>query len=105
MDAGALAAAGPLLAHEARHASQFACCAGLPMIPATGNVVEIVDARRAAERHWGDREAVMNGIAALPRAGEFLLTGKIWRHICHVRLTPPARIMTLPASSPGEISP
>jgi hypothetical protein len=33
MDAGALAAAGPLLAHQARHASQFAC-AGLPMIPA-----------------------------------------------------------------------
>jgi hypothetical protein len=34
MDTGALAAAGPLLGHEARHASQFACCAGLPMIPA-----------------------------------------------------------------------
>jgi len=34
MDADALAAAGPLLAHQARHASQFACCVGLPMIPA-----------------------------------------------------------------------
>jgi Glutamine cyclotransferase len=51
----------------------------------------------------------MNGIAALPRAGEFLLTGKTWRNIYHVRLTsasrPPARIQTLPASAPGEISP
>jgi hypothetical protein len=26
--------AGPLLAHEARHATQYACCGGLPMIPA-----------------------------------------------------------------------
>jgi hypothetical protein len=25
---------GPLLAHEARHATQYACCGGLPMIPA-----------------------------------------------------------------------
>ena len=32
--AAALAAAGPLLAHEARHATQYACCGGLPMIPA-----------------------------------------------------------------------
>jgi hypothetical protein len=34
LDHGPLAAAGPLLAHEARHASQYACCGGLPMIPA-----------------------------------------------------------------------
>jgi hypothetical protein len=34
MDVPALAAAGPLLRHEARHATQYACCAGLPMIPA-----------------------------------------------------------------------
>jgi hypothetical protein len=34
MDAAALAAAGPLLRHEARHATQYACCGGLPMIPA-----------------------------------------------------------------------
>lgn len=75
--------------------------------PATGNVVEIMDARRAAERHWGDREAVMNGIAALPRAGEFLLTGKTWRHIYHVRLTParphhdPARLLAGRKSAPS----
>jgi hypothetical protein len=30
----------------------------------------------------------MNGIAALPAPGEFLLTGKGWRWIRHVRLTP-----------------
>jgi glutathione S-transferase len=34
MDAAALAGAGPLLRHEARHATQYACCGGLPMIPA-----------------------------------------------------------------------
>jgi glutaminyl-peptide cyclotransferase len=54
---------------------------------ASGDVVALVDARSAAERHRGDPEAVMNGIAALPRAGEFLLTGKSWRSIYHVRLT------------------
>jgi glutamine cyclotransferase len=54
---------------------------------ASGDVVALVDARPAAERHRGDPEAVMNGIAALPRAGEFLLTGKSWRSIYHVRLT------------------
>ena len=28
-----LAAMPPLVAHEARHATQYACCAGLPMLP------------------------------------------------------------------------
>jgi glutathione S-transferase len=32
LDAAAVAA--PLLRHEARHATQYACCGGLPMIPA-----------------------------------------------------------------------
>lgn len=42
----------------------------------------------------------MNGIAAMPGAGEFLLTGKGWRHTYHVRLTPsrshrdPVRLLT-----------
>jgi len=54
--------------------------------PDTGEVVDIVDARAAAERHWGDPEAILNGIAALPGAGEFLITGKGWRSIYHVRL-------------------
>lgn len=43
----------------------------------------------------------MNGIAALPAAGEFLLTGKSWRHIRHVQLTAryhrdPARFLLEP---------
>jgi glutaminyl-peptide cyclotransferase len=54
--------------------------------PASGEVVDIVDARAASERHWGDPEAFLNGIAALPGTGEFLLTGKRWRFIYHVRL-------------------
>jgi glutamine cyclotransferase len=54
--------------------------------PATGSVVEVVDARPVAERHWRTPQAVMNGIAALPAPAEFLLTGKTWRWIYHVRL-------------------
>lgn len=33
MDRQSLAGSGPLLAHEARHATQYAWCAGLPMLP------------------------------------------------------------------------
>jgi glutamine cyclotransferase len=55
--------------------------------PGTGEVTDIVDAKAVMERHWGDREAVLNGVAALPAAGEFLLTGKKWRSMYHVRLT------------------
>jgi glutamine cyclotransferase len=74
-----------------------ACLAGID--PATGEVTDIVDARAASERHWGGPQAIMNGIAALPAAGEFLLTGKTWRYLRHVRLRPaqhrdPARLLT-----------
>jgi glutaminyl-peptide cyclotransferase len=54
--------------------------------PGSGEVTDIVDAKAVMERHWGDREAVLNGIAAFPGAGEFLLTGKGWRSLYHVRL-------------------
>jgi glutamine cyclotransferase len=54
----------------------------------SGEVTEIVDARAARERHRSDQQAIMNGIAALPAPGEFLLTGKMYRHIRHVRLVP-----------------
>jgi glutaminyl-peptide cyclotransferase len=54
--------------------------------PDSGEVTDIVNARRARERHLGDPQAIMNGIAALPAEGEFLLTGKGWRSIRHVRL-------------------
>jgi len=56
--------------------------------PDSGEVTDIVNARPAAERHPGQPQAIMNGIAALPAAGEFLLTGKGWRSIRHVRLKP-----------------
>jgi glutamine cyclotransferase len=56
--------------------------------PDHGEVTDIVNAGPAAERHPGDSQAIMNGIAALPAAGEFLLTGKGWRSIRHVRLKP-----------------
>jgi glutamine cyclotransferase len=56
--------------------------------PDSGEVTDAVNARPAAERHLGDPQAIMNGIAALPAAGEFLLTGKSWRWIRHVRLAP-----------------
>jgi glutamine cyclotransferase len=53
---------------------------------ATGEVVDIVDARAASEHHRADPQAILNGITALPETGEFLLTGKRWRFIYHVRL-------------------
>jgi glutaminyl-peptide cyclotransferase len=56
--------------------------------PDSGEVTDIVNARPAAERHFGDAQAIMNGIAALSAPGEFLLTGKGWRSIRHVRLKP-----------------
>jgi glutaminyl-peptide cyclotransferase len=55
---------------------------------ATGDVTDVVDAHAAAERHWADEQAIMNGIAALAQPGEFLLTGKGWRSIRQVRLVP-----------------
>jgi len=54
----------------------------------TGEVTDVVNARPARERHLGDPQAIMNGIAALPGEREFLLTGKHWRWIRHVRLRP-----------------
>jgi glutamine cyclotransferase len=67
--------------------------------PDSGEVTDVVNARKASERHIGDPQAIMNGIAALPAAGEFLLTGKGWRSIRHVRLklardkTAPERVL------------
>ena len=56
--------------------------------PDRGEVTDIVDARAGRERHMGDDQAILNGIAALPGPGEFLLTGKRYRAIRHVRLVP-----------------
>ena len=62
------------------------CLAGIDL--ASGEVTDIVDARAAAERHWRDPQAIMNGIAAMASSGEFLLTGKTWRSIRQVRVVP-----------------
>jgi glutamine cyclotransferase len=62
------------------------CVAGIDL--ASGEVTDVVDARAAAERHWRDPQAIMNGIAATGTPGEFLLTGKTWRSIRQVRLIP-----------------
>jgi glutamine cyclotransferase len=59
--------------------------------PASGQVTDMADARAARERYYRDPEAVMNGICALPPPGEFLLTGKRWRSLYHVRLAPSRR--------------
>ena len=64
--------------------------------PATGEVTDVVDASAARERFPGDPDAVMNGIAALPAAAEFLLTGKRWRFLHHVSLTEGRRSGRLP---------
>jgi glutamine cyclotransferase len=60
------------------------CLAGIDL--ASGEITDVVDARAAAERHWGNPQAIMNGIAALAAPGEFLLTGKEWKSIRQVRL-------------------
>lgn len=61
------------------------CLAGIDL--ATGEVTDLADARAAGEWH-SNPQLVMNGIAALGQPGEFLLTGKGWRSVRHVRLTP-----------------
>lgn len=70
----------------------WANLAGRPFLagidPATGEVTDLVDAGAAWERIRGDPQAIGNGIAALPGPGEFLLTGKRWRFVYHVRLVP-----------------
>ena len=68
----------------------WANVAGAPLLAGidldSGEVTDVVDARAARERRLGDDQAMMNGIAALPAPGEFLLTGKTYRYIRHVRL-------------------
>ena len=61
------------------------CLAGIDLD--SGEVTDVVDARAAGERHTHP-QMVMNGIAALEQPGEFLLTGKGWRSIRHIRLVP-----------------
>jgi len=61
--------------------------------PDTGQVTDLVDAHAARERYPRDPYAIMNGIAALPGEGEFLLTGKTWRAIRHVRLVPARNLL------------
>jgi glutaminyl-peptide cyclotransferase len=60
------------------------CLAGID--PAGGEVTDVVDARAVRERHRRDPQAILNGITALPAPGEFLLTGKGWDCLYHVRL-------------------
>ena len=40
----------------------------------------------AGMRLWREPDAVMNGVTALSEPDEFLLTGKRWRRLYHVRL-------------------
>lgn len=54
--------------------------------PDSGEVTDVVDARAIWERHRGDPDAVLNGLAPLAEPGEFLLTGKRWRYLYHIRL-------------------
>jgi glutamine cyclotransferase len=68
--------------------------------PRSGEVADLIDARTVLERH-NDADAVLNGVAALPAAGEFLLTGKLWRSLYHVRLAegrPPRQLAKLLAA-------
>jgi glutaminyl-peptide cyclotransferase len=57
---------------------------------ASGEVLDVVDARALAAREHArrDPQSVLNGIAALPGTDDFLLTGKNWNSIYQVRLVP-----------------
>jgi glutaminyl-peptide cyclotransferase len=55
--------------------------------PDSGEVTDIVDARPATEPQRGNEQKILNGITALTGPGEFLLTGKYWRFLYHVRLS------------------
>lgn len=59
------------------------CIASIDL--SSGEVIDVVDARAAGEWH-ADPQKLMNGIAPFGQQGEFLLTGKGWRSIRHVRL-------------------
>lgn len=68
--------------------ANVACTSALAGIDlATGEVTDLVDASAAADRFVRNPQHIMNGIAALG-PDEFLLTGKGWRWIRHVRLVP-----------------
>jgi glutamine cyclotransferase len=84
---------------------------GMPYLtgidPESGDVTDIVDAHAVRERHWGDPQAVMNGITPLSGPWEFLLTGKSWRRMYHARLRParprphPEHLFNRPVGPPG----
>ncbi|MFN3602033.1 MAG: glutaminyl-peptide cyclotransferase [Dietzia sp.] len=54
--------------------------------PASGAVTTIYDASALQQPRPADREAVLNGIAALPGSENVLLTGKLWTSLYEVRL-------------------
>ncbi|MBB1056649.1 glutaminyl-peptide cyclotransferase [Dietzia sp. B19] len=54
--------------------------------PATGAVTAIYDASALERPRPASREAVLNGIAALPGSENVLLTGKLWPTMYEVRL-------------------
>jgi glutaminyl-peptide cyclotransferase len=55
--------------------------------PHTGHVTDIIDATRLTRHHVRGWPTCLNGIAALPEPGQFLLTGKQWPVIYRVRFT------------------
>ena len=56
------------------------------LLAATGAVTAIYDASALEQPRPADRDAVLNGIAALPDPERVLLTGKLWTSVYEVRL-------------------
>jgi glutamine cyclotransferase len=56
--------------------------------PATGMVEAIVDASGLLSEAESDPADVLNGIAATPEPGTFLITGKLWPKMFRVRFVP-----------------
>jgi glutamine cyclotransferase len=63
-----------------------ACLVGVDL--PSGEVLDVVDARSLAAREHvrHDPQSVLNGVAAVPGSGDFLLTGKNWKSIYQVAL-------------------
>jgi glutamine cyclotransferase len=60
----------------------------LGICPDTGHVIDEADAAFLADQHVHGSRTCLNGIAALPEPGHFLLTGKQWPALYRVRLRP-----------------
>jgi glutamine cyclotransferase len=69
--------------------------------PGSGRVEAVVDASGLLSAAEGREADVLNGIAATPEPGVFLITGKLWPKVFRVRFVPDARQPRQRSSAPA----